>query len=204
MFSQHNGHEMAELSDVTGIVKQNIKDLQKLIQSTKRINDDNISYIDHKKSEVLNLKEQQLKNIDIGFAEVIKGLEKKRDTLKADFTAKYETEEVKYDEKMGTLEVFNNDIGNIESIYDDLSKFIERSSDAKVLTKITEVSEFIQKSIENLEQIGKAKGFDKADTQIDSSLTPLSLNVEKVISIIAKFNMLPPVGQKADAAEQQK
>ena len=65
---------------------------------------------------------------------------------------------------MGTLEVFNNDIGNIESIYDDLSKFIDRSSDAKVLTKITEVSEFIQKSIENLEQIGKAKGFDKADT----------------------------------------
>ena len=52
---------------------------------------------------------------------------------------------------MGTLEVYTGDIANIESIYDDLSKFIERSSDAKVLTKITEVSEFIQKSIENLE-----------------------------------------------------
>ena len=65
---------------------------------------------------------------------------------------------------MGTLEVYSGDISNIESIYEDLSKFIERSSDAKVLTKITEVSEFIQKSIENLEMIGKAKGFDKADT----------------------------------------
>ena len=65
---------------------------------------------------------------------------------------------------MGTLEVYSGDIANIESIYEDLSKFIDRSSDAKVLTKITEVSEFIQKSIENLESIGKAKGFDKADT----------------------------------------
>lgn len=198
MFSTHNGHEMAELEDVTGIMKQNIKDLNQLLQNTKRINDDNISYIDHKKSEVINLKEQQLQNIDIGFAEVIKGLEKKRDVLKADFNAKYESEEMKYDGKNETLDVYTNDIGNIESIYDDLSKFIERSGDAKVLTKITEVSEFIQKSVENLEQIAKAKGFDKADTQIDSSLTPLSLNVEKVISIIAKFNMLPPANQKAD------
>ena len=101
---------------------------------------------------------------------------------------------------MATLDVFQNDIGNIESIYDDLSKFIERSSDAKVLTRITEISEFIQKSVENLELIAKAKGFDKEDTKIDSSLTPLSLNVEKVISIIAKFNMLPPA-QKADGGE---
>ena len=138
------------------------------------------------------MREQQMKNLDIGFAEVIKGLEAKRDLLKEEFQTKYEAESSRFEEKMGTLEVYNGDIENIESIYDDLSKFIERSSDAKMLTKITEVSEFIQKSIENLEQIGKAKGFDKADTQIEPSLTPLSLNVEKVMSIIAKFNMLPP------------
>ena len=112
--------------------------------------------------------------------------------MKEEFLAKYEAEAKRFDEKMGILDEYGGDISNIESIYDDLSKFIERSSDAKVLTKITEVSEFIQKSIENLEQIGKAKGFDKVDTQIEPSLTPLSLNVEKVMSIIGKFNMLPP------------
>ena len=138
------------------------------------------------------MREQQLKNIEIGFAEVIKGLESKRDLLKEEFLAKYEAEATRFDEKMGTLDVYGGEIANIESIYEDLSKFIERSSDAKVLTKITEVSEFIQKSIENLEQIGKAKGFDKVDTQIEPGLTPLSLNVEKVMSIIGKFNMLPP------------
>jgi len=41
-----------------------------------------------------------------------------------------------------------------------LQRFIERGSDAKILTKITDISEFIQKSIENLEHISKAKGFD--------------------------------------------
>lgn len=147
------------------------------------------------------MREQQMKNIDIGFAEVIKGLEAKRDLLKEEFQTKYDAESSRFEEKMGTLEVYSGDIANIESIYDDLSKFIERSSDAKMLTKITEVSEFIQKSIENLEQIGKAKGFDKADTQIEPGLTPLSLNVEKVMSIIAKFNMLPPQAQKPESGE---
>ena len=198
MFMEHSGHELAELEDVTGIMKQNIKDLSKLLSNTRKINVDNVDYIEHKKSEVLTLKERQLQNIDIGFAEVIKGLEDRRDVLKKDFIAKYETEEQKFDGKLETLSVYNNDVENIQSIYDDLEKFVDRSSDAKILMKINEVSEFIQKSAENLETIAKAKGFDKADTQLDASLTPLSLNVEKVIGIITKFNMLPPANQKTE------
>ena len=93
MFIQHTGHELAELEDVTGIMKQNIKDLSKLLSNTRKINDDNVDYIDHKKSEVLSLKEKQIQNIDIGFSEVIKGLEGRRDILKRDFIAKYESEE---------------------------------------------------------------------------------------------------------------
>ena len=41
MFSDHNGHELAQLEDVTNIIKQNIYDLNKLMLNTKRINDDN-------------------------------------------------------------------------------------------------------------------------------------------------------------------
>ena len=51
------------------------------------------------------MREQQLKNIEIGFAEVIKGLESKRDLLKEEFLAKYEAEATRFDEKMGTLDV---------------------------------------------------------------------------------------------------
>lgn len=47
MFKDHNGHEFAQLDDVTNVVKQNISDLQKLLENTKRINDDNRTYIDN-------------------------------------------------------------------------------------------------------------------------------------------------------------
>ena len=95
MFAEHNGHELAQLEDVTNIIKQNVYDLHKLLLNTKRINDDNRSYITHIKEEVLRLKEQQLRNIDKGFGDLIKKLEEKREELKNEFSNKYLLEENK-------------------------------------------------------------------------------------------------------------
>lgn len=69
------------------------------------------------------------------------------------------------------------EIQNIEIIYDELIKFIEKNNDAKILTKINDISSFISKSIEDLEDITKKKGFDKNETLIDPTLKPLTLNV---------------------------
>ena len=69
------------------------------------------------------------------------------------------------------------EISNIEIIYDELIKFIEKNNDAKILTKINDISSFISKSIEDLELIAKKKGFDKNETMIDPTLKPLTLNV---------------------------
>lgn len=41
--------------------------------------------------------------------------------------------------------------------------FIERSSEAKILTKINDVSDFMNKSIEDLERITQANGVDKSE-----------------------------------------
>ncbi len=43
------------------------------------------------------------------------------------------------------------EVQNIEIIYDELMKFIEKNNDAKILTKINDISSFISKSIEDLE-----------------------------------------------------
>ena len=86
--------------------------------------------------------------------------------MKEEFAARYDQEESRFNEKMEILEVYNRDQNSIETIYEDLQRFVERSTDAKILTKITDISEFIQKSIANLEHISKAKGFEKADTEI--------------------------------------
>ena len=70
-------------------------------------------------------------------------------------------------------------------------KFIEKNNDAKILTKINDISSFISKSIEDLEIIAKKKGFDKNEALIDQSLKPLTLNVQKAYELISKFNMVP-------------
>ena len=51
-------------------------------------------------------------------------------------------------------------------------KFLEKNNDAKVLTKINDISSFISKSIEDLEKIAKNKGFDKSESIIDPTLKP--------------------------------
>ena len=73
-----------------------------------------------------------------------------------------------------------------------MQSFVDRSTDAKILTKITDITEFIQKSISNLDHAQKAKGFEKADTTIHPELRPLSMHVQKVFELISKFNMFPP------------
>ena len=104
-------------------------------------------------------------------------LEQKRDQLKEEFSQRYDAEKERFNKKMDILEVYNRDQNSIEAIYDDLQRFIERGSDAKVLTKIVDIQEFVQKSVENLEHIGKAKGFEKVDLEVDPTLKPLSLHV---------------------------
>lgn len=57
MFAEHNGHELAQLDDVTGIVRRNISDLKKLIQNTRKVNDENSLHINKVKEEVYRMRE---------------------------------------------------------------------------------------------------------------------------------------------------
>lgn len=88
------------------------------------------------------------------------------------------------------LEKYDKDVANIEIIYEELTKFILSNTDAKVLAKIHDISQFISKSIDDLEKIAKAKGFDKQSIYVSKDLKPLTLNVSKAYEIISKFNMV--------------
>lgn len=140
MFQDHNGHELAQLEDVTNIIKQNIYDLNKLMLNTKRINDDNRQFIEHIKQEIQRLNDQQSKNIDKGFNELIMKLQERRDELKQTFAEKYIQEENKILAKNQILDQNTDEIASIEVIYGELFKFIEKNSDAKILTRINDVS----------------------------------------------------------------
>lgn len=55
----------------------------------------------------------------------------------------------------------STEIENIDMIYKELQGFIERNSDAKILTKINDISDFMNKSIEDLEKITRIKSLDR-------------------------------------------
>ena len=98
------------------------------------------------------------------------------------------------------LDKFDKDVANIEIIYEELNKFISTNTDAKVLAKIHDISQFISKSIDDLEKIAKVKGFDKQSNFVSKELKPLTLNVSKAYEIISKFNM---VAQKPLSKDEQ-
>jgi len=56
----------------------------------------------------------------------------------------------------------SEEIENIDLIYKELQGFIERNSDAKILTKINDISDFMNKSIEDLEKITRIKTLDRS------------------------------------------
>lgn len=108
--------------------------------NTKRINDDNRQFIEHIKQEIQRLNEQQARNIDKGFNELILKLQERRDELKQAFAEKYIAEENKVLGKNQILDQNTDEIASIEVIYGELFKFIEKNSDAKILTRINDIS----------------------------------------------------------------
>lgn len=60
------------------------------MDSTRTHNDDNVSFVEHRRDEVLRMKEQQIYFIEYGFGEVIKKLEEKKEQLKVEFSARYD------------------------------------------------------------------------------------------------------------------
>ena len=90
------------------------------------------------------------------------------------------------------IEMNAAEILNIDMIYQELQDFVERNSDAKILTKINDISDFMNKSIEDLEKITRVKTLDRQECQISQNLIPLSLNADKVFDIVTRFNMVQP------------
>ena len=155
--------------------------------------------MDHIKAEIQRLSDQQARNIDKGFNELILKLQERRDELKHAFAEKYIAVVNKVLGKNQVLDQNSDEIASIEVIYGELFKFIERNSDAKILTRINDISNFISRSIEALERIAKSKGFDKNEVGIDPSLKPLNLNVQKAFDLISKFSMVAQPKQAKDA-----
>ena len=67
----------------------------------------------------------------------------------------------KFLQKQEIINANSVEIVNIDLIYKELQGFIERNSDEKILTKINDISDFMNKSIEDLEKITRIKTLDR-------------------------------------------
>ena len=86
----------------------------------------------------------------------------------------------------------NEEISNIETIFNELVQFIDESNDAQVLQKIQDVTTFLHKSFTDLDAITKNQVSQKGEIFIDQSFKPLSLNIRKAMDIVRKFEMMWP------------
>jgi hypothetical protein len=66
-------------------VKQNVIDLRKMIDNTKRLIEDNAKMVEQVKEELARLLEQQLNNITEGFDELMRKLEEKKHEIIFEF-----------------------------------------------------------------------------------------------------------------------
>ncbi len=64
-----------------------------MILNASRLNEENSKLLDQTRDELARLKQQQIKNIDKGFADLYRKLDEKKMELKGEFDKKFRTEE---------------------------------------------------------------------------------------------------------------
>ena len=78
---------VSELSfiEIAVILKNNITDLSKVILNSRKMTDDSIHMLDLARQELKKLLSQQMKNLDNGFADLMRKIEEKKLELIVDY-----------------------------------------------------------------------------------------------------------------------
>lgn len=69
---------------------------------------------------------------------------------------------------------------------------MDKNPKERVLTKINDISDFVQKSQEDLESIKILDCTQLPELQINPQLVVVGLNADKIYQIIKKFTIRPP------------
>ena len=136
MYDDHNGHSLVTVDEMSNSLKQNVIDLRKMIDNTKRVVDENDVLVTQVKDELERLMELQVANIQEGFTELVRKLEEKKTEIVLGFEKKFKKEEQRLMNKSDLITANAEELGSIEAIFEELVEFIEVSNDAQILQKI--------------------------------------------------------------------
>ena len=84
-----------------------------MILNASRLNEENSKLLDQTRDELARLKQQQIKNIDKGFADLYRKLDEKKMELKGEFDKKFRSEEQRLLTKMSMIASNFEEITNI-------------------------------------------------------------------------------------------
>jgi B-box zinc finger len=93
IYDEHNGHNLIPVAEMSNSLKQNVIDLRKMLDNTKRLIDENSVLVRQVRDELERLMEVQISNIQDGFTELIRKLQEKKQDIIIGFERKYKREE---------------------------------------------------------------------------------------------------------------
>ena len=119
-----------QIDEMSNSLKQNVIDLRKMLDNSNRLIFENQNLLEQVKEELERLMEIQMNNINDGFAELQRKLEEKKADIMQEFERKYKREEQRLMNKDKIVSSNQEEIKNIEQIFEELVQFIEGSNDA--------------------------------------------------------------------------
>eukprot|EP00347_Sterkiella_histriomuscorum_P008359 403345403 len=189
IFHDHNGHELTQLEEAIVYLKSDLVQVDNNLSHIQQINDDNIMFLKSKLNEVDKLKEIQQKNLDRGFEELIRRIEEKKQNLKNDFNQKYDKEKVRLEDTMKPYLIIQNRLEAVKHTYTELSEMLMNKTSAFVLGRIQDVMNKMKQASDTLQDLYLQTDLDKKAIQINDTLRPLTINIEKAFKLISQFKI---------------
>ena len=104
----------------------------------------------------------------------------------------YKLEDQKFVGLQNTFEDYIHETSLIEKVFVELIEFIDGSSEAQLLVKVSDISEFIKRSFDKLEKMANSGITMKKEIYISDKLRPFIVDTKKSLSLVNQFEMVPP------------
>lgn len=73
----------------------------------------------------------------------------------------------------------------------ELIEFVDSSSDAQILIKVSDITQYLHKSFTELETITKNQMEEKNDIYIQPAFRPMNIDMTKIMEVVKKVEMIP-------------
>ena len=133
MYDDHNGHSLVTVDEMSNSLKQNVIDLRKMLDNSKRVVDENSVLVTQVRDELERLMELQVNNIERGFQELVRKLTEKKTEILMGFERKFKKEEQRLMNKQDLIGSNAEELRTVETIFEELVQFIEVSNDPQIL-----------------------------------------------------------------------